>query len=49
VGDIIEIGGLVAAFGLKEGLLGPRVLVVADVCVARGVLAGPGEQLSLIS
>ena len=46
--DIVQIGGLVAPLGLKEWLLGPRVLMVSSVCVKEEIRAGPGEQLSLI-
>ena len=48
-GDFVEVGVLLCASAL-EGVLGvPGVLVVGLGWVGKGVLAGPGEQLFLIS
>jgi hypothetical protein len=42
--DLIQKGGLFRPLTLESCLL-DRFLVVGSVCVRRGLLAGPGEQL----
>jgi hypothetical protein len=46
--DKIEVGFLGCALALKGGLLKPNWLRIGRICMKGEVLAGPGEQLSLM-
>lgn len=47
--DLIEVGLLLRSPDLKRVLFGPLELLIGGACMKECLLAGPGEELSLIS